>query len=431
LSAGTATATTPHPQALSLSRKAPGYYSLAANARGDRIVVLAHDLAPAPAGVDVFSAAPGSPFGPPSRQFSPRVPDLTAFGAVGPDGTAAVVGVPSGQPPRDPRQVMALVRPPGGAFDGPMPISGEYANEPFITFDRQGNAVAVWARDGSGSIETYIEQSTRPSGGQWSAPTVIAREKRYSDAPEVAFDAKGGAVAVWTRESVGRETGHDIPGQVVAAVRPPGGDFGRLHVVSPPRLDSGDPSLAVDPQGRAAIVWVSNTRGDKHFRIGAAFRRPGSDRFGTPRLLTPGRIDGVSPSVALDARGRGLITFTVRGDGPPELNNVQIEMMFRSRSGRLSRPRPISGRRADFLYELTMNRDGRAIVSWIYQGRRSDVVQTRRVTTGGSVGRLRRVSPRGWIDDLRSTIDDRAVATLVWTRTAGRIDRVEAVTLAP
>lgn len=400
------------------------------NRAGDRMVIISRDLAPKPSGVDVFSAPAGSPFGPPSRIRGPGVPSFIANAAVGPDGSAAIAGVPIALPPNDPRRVMALVRLPGGSFTGPVAISGDGANDPHVAFDAQGNAMATWARDATNGVESYIEQSTRPPGGEWSAPTVIAREHRYSYGPQVAFDAAGGAVVVWTRESVEGDAAHaDFPGQVVAALRPAGGDFGRPRVVSQPRLDAGAASFSVDPQGRTALVWVSNTHGDRHFRVGAAFRKPGRDRFGKPRFLTRARADGVGPSVALDARGRGLITWLEpRGDEDKGINTFQVRAAFRARSGRIGRPRMLSGPRADFS-RLAMNSHGSAVVSWVYHGHRGDVVQARHITTRGKIGRLTRLTSRDGFDDLETVIAENGIATFSWTRYMKHSDQLEALTV--
>jgi hypothetical protein len=433
--AGATAATPPHPQVLVRSDKSPGYFTLAGNARGDRIVVRARDLSPEPAGIDVFSAPPGSPFGAPSQDHRPGVPDVTAFAAVGPDGTAAVVGIPSGLPPSDGHQVMALVRAPGGTFDGPVAISGEGADEddPYVTFDAQGNAVAVWARAVGGEASD-IEQSTRPSGGTWSAPQRIAHERRGARTPLVAFDASGGEVAVWTRDGVSYADAtaagkRDIPNRVVAAIRPPGGDFGPARVVSRADRDSDEASLSVNAHGRASIVWVSNTPGDKHFRVGSAFRAPGHMRFGKPRFLTPPHHDGFGARAAMDSRGRTLITWLVNGDAQPGMSGFQVRAAVRSRSGHITRPRTISGRRADF-NQLAMNAAGQAVVSWVYHRRHHDEVQARWLDTRRRVGPLRRVSARGGgFDDLVSTIDDAGSATLVWTHYGEPNDKVETVTL--
>jgi hypothetical protein len=404
----------PDAQRLEQNRDA-GAYSLAANGAGDRVVVVPRDLWPKPYGVDVFSATRGSPFGTATLVRGGSVPNYLAAAAVGPDGTVAVVGVPRGFLPGEnvpaPDRLMALTRPPGGGFSDPVAISAEGPDDPTVAFDRQGNATAIWVRGNK------VEQSSRPPGGNWSAPTVISRDA-YAGDFQLAFDARGNALAAWTR------TGASL-NKVVTAIRPAGGSFGPAQVVSNPRFDSGEPSLSVNAAGSAALVWVSNTRNDAHFRVGGAFRKP-SGRFGRPRFLTPTRADGVGASVALDARGRALITWIVDGDREPGVDTFLVRAAFRSRSGRLSSPKTISGPRADF-NELAMDPAGHAVVAWVYHGHRNDVVQARRVTTAGRIGPLIRVSPRGLIDRLETLVDDAGSATFTWVRGHG----LETRTLPP
>jgi hypothetical protein len=315
--------------------------------------------------------------------------------------------------------VVALVRPPGSPFTGPEAVSGLGADtEPSVAFDSWGDATAIWVRG------DYVEESTRPNGGDWSAPTAISRERRGASAPKVEFDAAGNSVAVWDRSSSEGANNRVLNGAVVVAIRPRGGLFGPPRVVSDPHFDSSEPSLSVNAAGQAAIVWVSNTQGDKHFRLGSVFRQPGRP-FGRPRFFTPSREDASGVSVVLDRRGRALITWRRDAGGA----GFRIEAAARPPGGPVGRPVALSGRWADDA-QIARSPAGRFVVSWVYRRRHGDVVQARAATARGKYGRLIQVARLGSLDGLQSIVDDNGLATFAWRRSAKGGERLEVTTRA-
>jgi hypothetical protein len=223
---------------------------------------------------------------------------------------------------------------------------------------------------------------------------------------------------------------HTFQTEVVAATRTAGGTFGPPQVVSDPRFDSDEASLSVNSAGQAALAWVLNTRNDKHFRIGAAFREPG-ERFGKAHFLTPDGRDSYGASIALDEQGRALLVWAIEGERRTmESDDNQVLAAVRSPGGPLEAPLKLSDRHASFP-EAAMAPDGRAVVGWVRQSGQGNLVQARAITTAGVYGPLTAVSPRGWIDNLATTIDDSGASAFTWTREGSdHRDRLEAITLA-
>lgn len=383
-----------------------GAYSLGESGTGARLVAVPRDYLSPGEHLDVFGAAPGSPFGPVVRNAGDDMPIFHVVAAAGPDGTGAIVGDPSSSRGGIGAGVVALVRTPDGAFSAPRMLTRADTDDPYVAIDRQGNAMAIWVRHRSASSdEDYVEASTRPPGGDWSPPAVIAHELHSAYTPQVAFDATGGAIAVWIRQPG--------PSQVVASMRPPGGPFGPPAVISDPRFDSDEASLSVNARGEAAVVWVQLTANDAHFRVGGAFRAPGQE-FGTPRPFTRTRADATGASVALDDAGRALVAWRTpykRNRG----NSFWIKVARRAPGGPVGRAVRVGGPFAE-IGALALAPVGRGSISWIYRGRRGDLVQARRVTTTGALGPVLQISPRGEINALHTTIDDAATTTFVWTR---------------
>jgi hypothetical protein len=433
-----ATAAVPAPQHLEHGREI-GPYALVGNGAGNRVVVVSRDLLPDPSGLDVFSTAPGTEFGAVTRLRAKTMPVNPVSADVGPDGTVAIVGLARSFPKPDDDRLRAVVRDPGGSFTRPRAISSGQVGDASVAFDRQGVAMAIWTRYASKGDAAYVEQSTRPPGGPWSKPTRIAYERRGAHAAQVAFDAAGGALAVWSRDgspieaepaAAGHAKRRRFETEIVAASRAPGAAaWLRPQVLSDPRFDSDEASVSVNSAGQAAVSWVLNTRGDKHFRVGAAFREPGK-RFGPPRFLTPDGRDSYGQSIALDEQGRTLVVWTIEGVRPDQESDAnQVVGAIRPPGGPLGKPVKLSDRHTGFP-EMAMSPDGQALVTWIRESRKGFLVQARRVTTGGTYGPITPVSKRGYADDLDAIVDDDGSALVTWMTDAHPGLQLEAVGLA-
>ena len=99
------------------------------------------------------------------------------------------------------KRVFAAVRPPGGDFGPPAPLSapGRNAGAPRIAFDGDGAAVAVWRRRSDASRRFQIQAAVRPAGGDFGPAETLSSDGRNAFAPQLAVDAGGGATIVWRR----------------------------------------------------------------------------------------------------------------------------------------------------------------------------------------------------------------------------------------
>ena len=129
--------------------------------------------------------------------------------------------------------VESASRPANGNWDVPIDLAaGQYAALAQVAMSADGDAVAVWTR--VLEYENLVETAARPAGGQWGPPTGLpgAAAQSYSYSPQVAMDAGGDAVAVWTHNdssslsvqaaeySIAGNTS-SAPGTAGAPARPP------------------------------------------------------------------------------------------------------------------------------------------------------------------------------------------------------------------
>ncbi|WP_442975176.1 hypothetical protein, partial [Salmonella enterica] len=79
------------------------------------------------------------------------------------------------------------------------PFTGE---APAVAFDSQGNAVAVWAQDVDGAgLTNVVSARFDAAARQWSTPTDIQASSLAAVAPQVSMDPAGNAIAVWQQDA--------------------------------------------------------------------------------------------------------------------------------------------------------------------------------------------------------------------------------------
>jgi hypothetical protein len=145
-------------------------------------------------------------------------------------------------------RIQAATRPEGGAWSVPTDISlaGVSASIPDVGVDARGDAVAVWEQS-----DHSVQASTRPAGGTWSTPAAISEPGLDgTDFPAVAVDAKGDAVAVW-----GALDEDDSGNVIQGATKPAAGDWSTPIDVSGPSADLFSSEVAINAGGDAVAVW--------------------------------------------------------------------------------------------------------------------------------------------------------------------------------
>jgi hypothetical protein len=193
--------------------------------------------------------------------------------------------------------VQVAVRPKGGSFAPALTISdpGEDTRTPQIAVDRKRNAIAVWS--GFDGADFQARWAFRPAGGTFGAAQTISGGPG-STFPQIAVDKKGNATVVL-------QACPSCPGfafvNVLAAVRPTGGTFGGLTLVSDLFAQSGDPQIAIDRKGNAIAVWQEGG-------IRAAVWPVGGP-FGAPVVISGPGVVASSPQVAVDPKGRAIAVW--------------------------------------------------------------------------------------------------------------------------
>jgi PKD domain len=193
--------------------------------------------------------------------------------------------------------VQAAVRPAGGAWQStPTNLASCYffATVPRVAVDGRGDAVAVWRCLSKAAGYDYTDASVRPAGGTWDTPVQLSDPEAGAQAPRVAIDAHGDAVAVWDRVL-------GATAQVESSTKPAGGSWQPEVSLSDATSSAGSPDVAVAPNGAASVVWVND---DGPGVVTQATSRPaGATTWGPP-------VDLSNPG----SGGIGQVTTTPQGE---------------------------------------------------------------------------------------------------------------------
>jgi hypothetical protein len=284
---------------------------------------------------------------------------------------------------------------------------GQNALTPRVATDSEGRATIVWRRyDGA----NYRVQSRRlGADGSPEAIQTLSEAGQEAGVAQVAIDSQGRATVVWAAgaasndEVQSRRLGADGSPEAIQTLSPPGGN-GFL------------PQIAVDPQGRATVVWI--------FRAGNPFwiqsRRLGADGAPGPvRTLAQG---GWDPQIAVDPKGRATAVWQPPGyPWPVESRRFRADgsLAGPAKTVRSGGPYPGSP-------QVAVDSQGRATVVWVgYVGTLQRTVQSRRLGADGTPGGVQAVSQPGNAAEPQIAIDPKGRATVVWRRHDGSNHRIQ------
>jgi hypothetical protein len=275
--------------------------------------------------------------------------------------------------------VRSAVRPPGGAWSKPEDVSDSIsaAGSPLLAIDAVSEAVAVWTAFDSGDI--LVQGAIRSADGEWSEPDDLSpagQDVTPLEAPDVAIDASGNAIAAWTLEggnyvvqtavrpaggdweepddlsdagedarepavamsqagdAVAAWTHFDSSDIVQAAVRPAGGDWAEADELSASGQDAGQADVAIDEAGEAVAVWHRFNGSD--FIVQGSVRPAGGDWAAADDLSASGQ-DGLSPIVATNG-AVGAVAAWYRSDGA----NLRVQAAVRPAGGEWPKPDNLS-----------------------------------------------------------------------------------------
>jgi hypothetical protein len=317
--------------------------------------------------------------------------------------------------------VQSAFRPAGGSWSKPLPLSAAagHVQSPEVAV-AGSTVVATWLRyDGKNLITQVAERD--PKTGSWSIPASLSPSGRDAQTPKVAVDARGDAVVVWA--DVGRTPSWTIQ----SAYRPAGGSWENTALLDSPEPGTAQPDVAMDAAGNATAVWAATSR--NNVWTVRASHRTATGVWSKPAVLSgPDATGSVAPQIALEGNGDASVVWS-RTFG----NTIDLELVTRSAAtGKWS---PVTKLFPDapaaVSPEIAVNAKGDGVIVWTSQAAGLTVEASVR-RPGKPWGKpLQLVPPGNGALSPQVAIDAHGGALAVWAREVGGVSRVQAATLSP
>jgi hypothetical protein len=179
------------------------------------------------------------------------------------------------------------------------------AFEPEIAADASGNALAVWTQFDGTNYNTLSSRYTAGSG--WGQGELIETAPGSVQSPEVAFDSAGNAVALWVQlDGVDRI----VSNRYIAGI---GWNASPL-TASDGSGASYEQKVVFDPSGNALAVWTQNEGTQQISSIRSSLCPPGGSWSAAVSLET-GDGTAFEPQIAIDPNGNALSVWTQYAGG--------------------------------------------------------------------------------------------------------------------
>lgn len=303
--------------------------------------------------------------------------------------------------------IEAAVRSKAGVWEAPVALSheGQVAYSPAVAVDSNGDAVAVWDRHGPST--SVIEVTGRPAGsGAWQAPVALSAAEQNAEAPQVAMDAQGDAVAVWQQR--------DASQMIQTAVKPAGSETWQAPVgLSPAGENALLAQIAVDPQGDAVAVWLGSSGGNQI--VEATTMAEMSSTWRAPVALSSASDQASEPQVAIDRQGDAVAVW----QSATGTNEVIDASFMSGGAGVWESPVAVSTGATSLVGEfpqVAMDPRGDAVAVWDQSNGSNYIVETAvRSAVSGAWQAVIPLSPAGESSYLpQIAVDSQGNAVAIW-----------------
>ncbi len=123
------------------------------------------------------------------------------------------------------------------------------ARTPQVSVDTDGNALAVWQQYEGTSNSIFANRHT--AGAGWGTAELIESSDSGAYRPQISFDADGNALAVWYQYD-------ETTDSVFANRYTVGTGWGSAELIESDDAGANAPQISVDANGNALVVWAQN-----------------------------------------------------------------------------------------------------------------------------------------------------------------------------
>lgn len=211
----------------------------------------------------------------------------------------------------------------------------------------KGMFAAIWIEDHSEETSTVFLATLPDIQSEWTAPEQLSEEHHESIHPDLAISSSGEILTVW-EENQGAITAIKYSNYSQK------NGWSSASQVSSSDRNAILPSAAIDSQGNGIIIWVRNSLGTKAVVEAAMLPTDGSWMrpidLGYTNLSSP-------PKLVMNGEGYAVATWSAIDELSLRASTVKFGQKWTG-------VKTIHGSLA-YLYDLTMNEKGSALVVWM------------------------------------------------------------------
>ena len=208
-------------------------------------------------------------------------------------------------------QIQAARMPAGGGWQPAVnltePFTEVFRGSPKIAINAAGQATAVWAAGEPG--KEIIQSATMNAAGSWQPAVGLTEAGQNAEAPQVATNARGDAVAAW-------EFTFEAKAVIQAALRPAGAAWGSATRLSEAGEDARYPHVAVAPSGEVVAVWERYNGSNNIIQSAAG---TGSGAWGPAINISKEGENSLGTAVSMDAQGNAVSAWESHDPGGYEV----------------------------------------------------------------------------------------------------------------
>lgn len=178
------------------------------------------------------------------------------------------------------------------------PISGVGIARPQIAIDAAGDAVAVWT---AGTfLRTDVWAAQYRFGEGWTSPALLETDDTgTAEFVQLAAGGDGSAIAVWQQ--------HDGTRTNIWACRFDSGSWGGPQLIETNDVEAEHPRIAMDSAGGAVVVWEQIDVADTS---AWANRYDPATGWGTAQVISAGALNASWPLLAVDGAGNAIVVWS-------------------------------------------------------------------------------------------------------------------------
>jgi hypothetical protein len=288
--------------------------------------------------------------------------------------------------------------------DNPIDDAAGTANDAQITFDNDGNALAVWYQASATGTDLWSNYYT--AGVGWGTAGLVEHNDvdLYAGSPRVGFDADGNALAVWT------QTNGATGGSIWSSRFVPGSGWDTpVLVETEPGDVAGFVELAMHESGDAVAVWRQFDGTGTSADIWANRHTAGSG-WGSAEIIDDADETVNRPQVVINPDGAGLAVWEQR----PATTGAVWGRHYTTADGWDDMPVPISVGNLPLNPRPAIDADGNALVVYDQENGFDRSIYASHYTVAGGWETQRRVEPGQGGHEPQVAFDAHGNALAIW-----------------